>query len=72
MSLFTQVTLNVCTAKGDYHHISGNYPHGGEKHAPEYLKRMLEKEDKDIPSLKLASHYPSILHAILHLPCFLS
>ena len=69
--LLIPVTLTLCTVKGDYrdyHHISGNYSHCGEKHALEYLKRMSEKKDKDIPSPKLASHYPSILHLIFHLP----
>lgn len=37
VSVLTPMTLNVCTAKNDYHYISGNYPHGGEKHALGYL-----------------------------------
>ena len=66
-SLLRPVILDVRTAKGHYYQTSRNYTHCGKKACPGISKKS-SKKDKDIPSPKLATDYPSILHFIVHLP----
>lgn len=67
-SLLRPVDL-ISTARGDDYHTSGTHLHCGETQALRSLRRRPEKPDKDIPSPRLASHFPSILHLILFLSC---